>query len=267
ARDVTNGFARIDPILHAVYRRTAVLLYKTGETRRRIPAKYQTQCFPCSELGIEVRGAEALPDRERREGPFRVLFAGRLLHWKGVHLGLEAFARFHEASPNSRFTLIGQGPEGARWRKMARRLGIEDAVIWVPWIEREKVMEAYRRHDVLLFPSLHDSSGNVILEAFSCSLPVICLDLGGPAMLVDASCGIRVGARRVEEAIEGLTQALARLAGDRELARRMGKAGFRRVRDEFSWAAKVARMEGFYRRAVSKSNVPIEPNSSESRVL
>ena len=56
--------------------------------------------------------------------------------------------------------------------------------------------ELYRRHDALLFPSLHDFSGNVVLEALVHRLPVVCLDLGGPAELVDASCGRVVATAR-----------------------------------------------------------------------
>ena len=54
-----------------------------------------------------------------------------------------------------------------------------------PGPARARSAELYRRHHALLYPSLHDSSGNVVLEALFHGLPVVCLDLGGPAEIVD----------------------------------------------------------------------------------
>ena len=49
-----------------------------------------------------------------------------------------------------------------------------------------KLFDQYQTHDLFVYPSLHDSSGNVVLEALSFGLPVVCLDLGGPAQIVTA---------------------------------------------------------------------------------
>jgi glycosyltransferase involved in cell wall biosynthesis len=45
-------------------------------------------------------------------------------------------------------------------------------------------------YTALVFPSLHDTGGMVVLEALSLGVPVICLDLGGPGVIVNSSCGI-----------------------------------------------------------------------------
>jgi glycosyltransferase involved in cell wall biosynthesis len=107
-------------------------------------------------------------------------------------------------------------------------------------------MRAYLRHDAFLFPSLHDSSGNVVLEALSSGLPVVCLDAGGPALLVDPSCGFKVRPGAPQQVVEDLARALAALADDRRLARSMGQAAFHRAREHFSWTHQVSRMERLY---------------------
>ena len=68
----------------------------------------------------------------------------------------------------------------------------------------------------MLFPSLHDSSGNVVLEAMAHGLPVVCLKLGGPGVLVDDSCGHAIvpQADNVEATVRLLASALRRLHGD-----------------------------------------------------
>jgi glycosyltransferase involved in cell wall biosynthesis len=107
-------------------------------------------------------------------------------------------------------------------------------------------MRAYLRHDALLFPSLHDSSGNVVLEALSSGLPVVCLDVGGPALLVDPSCGFKVRPGAPQQVVEDLARALATLADDRRLILSMGEAALYRAREHFSWAHQVSRMEQLY---------------------
>jgi glycosyltransferase involved in cell wall biosynthesis len=65
----------------------------------------------------------------------------------------------------------------------------------MPWLPQEKLFEQYQTHDLLVYPSLHDSSGNAVLEALSFGLPVVCLDLGGPAQIVTSESGNRLNSR------------------------------------------------------------------------
>jgi glycosyltransferase involved in cell wall biosynthesis len=59
----------------------------------------------------------------------------------------------------------------------------------VNWLPQDALDEQYRAADVLLFPSLRDSGGMVVLEALAHGVPVLCTDLGGPGLIVNASCG------------------------------------------------------------------------------
>jgi glycosyltransferase involved in cell wall biosynthesis len=99
---------------------------------------------------------------------------------------------------------------------------------------------------VFLFPSLHDSSGNVVLEALSSGLPVVCLDAGGPAVLVDPSCGFKVRPGAPTQVVEDLARSLDALAQDPALLRAMGQAAASRAREKFSWSNQVLRMEQLY---------------------
>jgi len=126
-------------------------------------------------------------------------------------------------------------------------------------------MRAYSTHDAFLFPSLHDSSGNAVLEALSCGLPVVCLDVGGPAVLVDSSCGFRVQAGEPPLAVDTLAQALATLADDAVLARAMSEAATRRARQQFSWKSQVADMERLYRTLSQTPAGILQPSEGEAQ--
>src|SRR5262249_30707892 len=102
----------------------------------------------------------------------------------------------------------------------------------------------YADHDVLLFPAMHDSGGMVVLEAMDHGLPVVCLKLGGPATLVNDSCGHAVDPDRksAAEVVREMGEALIALA--RSAARvPLSKAARLRCRD-FSWPEKVVRIHG-----------------------
>lgn len=266
ARDLANWYARVDPVMHAVYRRTALTLCKTGQTLQCIPSRYRDRCRVSLEIGSASHGALLAPPPRRRrpDGGLRVLYVGRLVYWKGMHLGLAAFAQLLAAQPEARLTVIGSGPEQARLRELARRSGISHAITWFAWMERAAVMRAYRRHDVLLFPSLHDSSGNAVLEALSCGLPVVCFDCGGPALLVDDTCGFRAPTGEPAQAVGGLARALVTLAQDPALAQRMAHAARRRAQQEFSWERQVARMHGVYREAIAACAPPARARGTEA---
>ena len=244
-RDIVNRTVSVDPLMRAVFRRSALTLCKTHETLLRVPGRFRDKCRLQIELGTDEQPASERAVA-RDTDAFRVLYVGRLLYWKGLHLALIAFARLREVHPSATMTVIGSGPDEAWLRAVARRHGLEGAVHWSPRVPQPQVMHAYLQHDVLLFPSLHDSSGNVVLEALSRGLPVVCVEAGGPAVLVDDSCGFRVPAGEPAQVIEALTRALAALAGDRALARRMGAAAARRAQNHFSWPRQIARMEQIY---------------------
>jgi glycosyltransferase involved in cell wall biosynthesis len=92
---------------------------------------------------------------------------------------------------------------------------------------------------------MHDSGGMVVLEAMNHGLPVVCLKLGGPATLVNESCGYAVDpagkhAAQVVREIGDALITLARDSGQFPLA----QAARLRCR-EFSWPEKVGRIYGF----------------------
>jgi glycosyltransferase involved in cell wall biosynthesis len=251
-RDLANVYARIDPLLRSVLKRTAKILCKTEETRSCMPRTYRPQCEVFLEIGTEQarNKSEWSISREqtnRENGnALRVLYVGRLIYLKGLHLALPAFARLLQTRPDARFTIVGSGPQADELRRISEQLDIEHAVEWVPWLPRAQVLETYPQHDVFLFPSFHDSSGNAVLEAMTAGLPVVCLKRGGPATIVDAFSGICIEADEPTTAIQQLGDALRLLAGNPLLREHLARGAFTRANNYFSWRNQVERMNALY---------------------
>ena len=157
-----------------------------------------------------------------------------------MHLGMRAFAEARRRGGDVRLTMLGGGSEGRAWRGLARELGIEQAVDWIDRVDHCRMSEIYLSHDALLFPSLHDSSGNVVLEALAYGLPVICLDLGGPGEFVDDRCGrvIATGGRSASGCAHALALAIEDMSRSPVLCRRLGD-GARARAANFLWPTQV----------------------------
>jgi glycosyltransferase involved in cell wall biosynthesis len=180
------------------------------------------------------------------------------MHWKGVHLAIRAFAEYLQRAGDARLTIHMDGPDRPRLEALTRRLGITRAVVFDVTSTAADVQRMYDEHDVLLFPSLHDSGSFVTLEAMSRAMPVICLDLGGPAHSVTDAVGIRVEAKSPAQAVRDMAEALSRLGDDGELRTRMGEAGRRRLAESFSWESKGEFLRCLYAAAAAEGQVDFE---------
>ena len=242
-RSLSNCAIRFDPFMLQTFRRATVICVTTLQSRDVIPQRFHakvrcrlgigTDPPPPGILGVAGRNGSGADS-------FRVLYVGRFLYWKGMHLGLRAFAIFAARYPEGSLTMVGAGPDEARWRRLAEKLGVDGHVTWVPWLAQVELPTLYMKHDAFLFPSLHDSSGNVVLEALSHGLPVVCLDLGGPAMIADARSARIVSTEGRDEAdvSQALAEALREIADDAALHCALSE-GARKRAAELTWANQV----------------------------
>lgn len=156
------------------------------------------------------------------------LSAGRLDPWKRVDLAIAAAAA-------GRFPLVvaGAGPDEGRLRALAARSGA--GVSFRGAVTDEELLDLYAAAGVVLFTPADEDYGYIALEALLSRKPVVtCTDSGGPLeFLSDGETG-----RVTAPDGAALGAAAAELLSDRGLARRLGEAGYERVRD-ITWAAAV----------------------------
>ncbi|WP_082077581.1 glycosyltransferase [Bradyrhizobium sp. LTSPM299] len=189
-RDLSNSTVFINPILRRGLDDAAVIFAKTADTRDLLSSAQRKKTVVFNELSR--REVQKVSPRTRVQSPPKLLYAGRLLYWKGVHIAIRAFAQLLKKIPTARFTIVGSGPEEGRLKADVSALKIEQSVDFISWLPQNELFGLYGSHDLFLFPSLHDSSGGVVLEALTHGLPVVCLDLGGPKEIVTANAGIVV---------------------------------------------------------------------------
>lgn len=242
-RDLSNEFIRFNPLARLTFK-TATKIYCDSSQTQALLGSFSSKSqvlfsMPPCRMSPSSEALEQRLSKTNSSG-FRVMYAGRFICWKGLHLGLRAFAQLHQDFPDSRFTMIGGGPEGKRLRRLAEQLCIQQSIDWIPWLNQEELSQAYLQHDVLLFPSLHEMGGNVVLEALSHGLPTVCLDLGGPGVMVDETCGrvIKTNNLIEQDVVLALGNALTELARDPNLRLHLSRGALAR-KEYFVWTRAV----------------------------
>lgn len=215
ARDVVIYSSKADLLTLTCLSRASVIYCKTRQTRDILPGFLRKKVALAQEIGSPTLSYDAQRQAYAPGArPLRLLYAGRLLGLKGIHLALGAVARAVKQGVSLHFTIIGSGPMESHFRAMVAELNLQQHVEFVPKIPQQELFQRYLEADAFLFPSLHDSSGNVVLESLSRGLPVICLELGGPAEFVDASCGfvVPVAGQSAAQVQQGLSEVLLGLS-------------------------------------------------------
>jgi glycosyltransferase involved in cell wall biosynthesis len=236
ARTLARFLGELDPLVRLTARRAALALATTPETAARL--------VRLGARRVEVMSQAALPKEEidalgklppPGPGPVRFLSLGRLLALKGFHLGITAFAK--SGLKDAEYWIVGDGPERRRLQALARRLGVAERVHFLGHLPREEVLRLLAQAHALVHPSLHDSGGWVCLEAMAAGRPVICLDLGGPAMQVTEETGFKVPSSGPFQVLEALAQSMREVVRTWEAGgwNQLCILGRERVSTAFSW--------------------------------
>jgi glycosyltransferase involved in cell wall biosynthesis len=245
-RDIAQRCGGLDPFVRLTARKAELVLAATPETQERVRALGARRVAVLSHVGLPAEEIQQLAQVPiGHEGPFRILSLGRLLHWKGHELALRAFQQLHRQVPEAEYWIIGNGPERRRLETLTGRMGLSERVTFWGELPRATGMRRLSECDVLLHPSLHDSGAWVCAEAMAAARPVVCLDCGGPAMVVTPETGFKITPGSPKQVVGDLAAALCLLALDADRRRRMGVAARERVQRHLTWDSKGEYLEEY----------------------
>jgi len=161
-----------------------------------------------------------------------LLFCGSWHHVKGITCLTAAMERLYAAGHRWPLTVLGPGVAAEQVLGSFAPV-VRPLVTVVDRAPEERVIEEYRRHDVLLAPSTYEGFGLVVIEAMSQRLPVIATPAGYAETIVrDGVTGVRVPFRDAE----ALAAAVIALMNDPARRRRLGDAAHEAVAG-LTWCA------------------------------
>ena len=199
--------------------------------------------------GLDLAEFPPPPRADTKPPVLTVLSVGRAVEKKGYPDLVAALARL-PAAPAWRFVHVGGGPLIPMLRELAERSGIADRTEWAGSLARPELLSRLRAADVFVLASRiardgdRDGLPNVLLEAQSQGLPCVATRVSAiPELIADGVTGILSPPGDPD----ALAVALGRLLREPDLRRRLGAAGERRVRAEFSSDAGADRLAAKFR--------------------
>jgi glycosyltransferase involved in cell wall biosynthesis len=163
------------------------------------------------------------------EQPPEALLLGAIVHWKRPAFALEAVAHAAQRVPGLRLTVAGApiNADGerllAQLKERAERPDLRDRVTFTGPLDDPR--DALGRAWCLLHASDREPFGIVLIEAMASGRPVVAADAGGPAEIVDETCGRLYPPNDVDRAAD----ALAELLSDPELTAMLGASARERA--------------------------------------
>lgn len=192
------------------------------------------------------------PEPPSQENPLRVLFVGRLIPAKALPLLLEAARNASLRNPME-VTVVGDGPMREAWQGLAATMPYR--VQFLGACGAERVSQELSRSHVFCLPSVRESGGAVLLEAMSAARPVLAVNYGGPATLVNDRVGRLVPADSPASVINGMTEAfldVIQRPGE-WLAR--GQEGRKHVLSNHTWERRIEAGLALYSKLINAGAV------------
>jgi glycosyltransferase involved in cell wall biosynthesis len=187
------------------------------------PHKFEFEWTP--EEKAVCRARYALPEEKI------VVYVGRFVREKGIHILLNAASVILAEEPNTKFVIVGGGQRD-RFQKFVQWYGLGDKVLFTGFMANRSLHEVYRIADVAVFPSLYEPFGIVALEGMAAGIPVVASDAGG---LKEVVLHDKTGTLSYAGNAESLAWAVLRVLRDPDRAKKLQGAARDRIDQDFTW--------------------------------
>lgn len=208
---------------------------------RGVPAERIVVIHP----GVDAVRYAPDPGTPRAERP-TFLYLGRLKRYKGVAFALRAVAAARATRAEITLDVCGQGDDRPRLERIARELGLGDAVRFLGFVSEDEKRRLLRRAWAVVFPSPKEGWGISNVEAAACGTPALASD--SPGLRESVRDG-RTGYLVPHGDWRALSDRMLGLAGDRQLVERLGRAA-RQFAEGLSWESAARATEDHLRRTI-----------------
>ena len=173
----------------------------------------------------QFRSKFALPEEKI------VLFVGRLVYEKGVHVLVNATPKILEKT-NAKIIIVGNGYMKEQLSGIVKGMGISQKVLFTGFVDDETLRRLQTCADVSVVPSLFEPFGIVALEAMAAKSPVVVSDAGGLAEIVEHDVdGVKVYPGNPDSLAWGITKVLT----DETYANNLRNNAYKKIHEKYNW--------------------------------
>ncbi|CAA9889321.1 conserved hypothetical protein [Candidatus Methylobacter favarea] len=188
-----------------------------------------TKIFSPRPRNAEFRALHNIPETALLVG-----FVGRLAVEKGPDRFARAAELIHKTLPDTHFLMVGEGPMEDEIRQIISQSNLEDCIHMTGILE--DMQNIYPEFDILVSSSRSEGMPLVVLEAMASGIPIVAMDVGGVAEIIESAMS---GFLAKTGDIEALAHFAITLLATPELKDSMGQAARQRVERQFSLSASV----------------------------
>lgn len=236
----------IAPFLRVIWKNASTIIANSNGLRDlalNFDARFEIPIVP---NGVNLE-KYFVPEREWSSP--RLLSVGRIVHQKGLDLGLQALSQLKDLE--WMWSIAGDGPQLENLKSLAAELGIQERVHFLGWQSRDDLTQQYQQANIFLFPSRHEGMPNAMLEAMSTGLPVVATRIAGnEELVIDGETGFLVQTENVDE----LRASLQKILVDPVQRKKMGLASRQRVEKNYTWRNAAERYKK-YLEQIAKSEI------------
>ena len=173
-----------------------------------------------------------------------LLCFGRIVNEKGFDLAIEAVSIISKKYSGIKLIIAGDGPAKDELIKKTKKLGIENNVDFLGWINPDEIPNIINKSSIVIVPSRwKEAFGQVALQAMQLGRPVIAADSGGLKEIIDNKLnGILVE----KENPSAIAEAVIFLIENKKNALNLGLNGKKTAQDKFSWDENINSFNKLY---------------------
>ena len=202
--------------------------------RNNIPLKYRNKAIVFTDVACEE--CTYTEQKKVTKKNINFLAVGKLDAWRGFDLLVEAFDKLYKEKNNICLTIIGDGIDKKRLRKIIEKKKSKEHIKLVNEVSRDEYLKYLMESEVIVNPSLKEGGVTFVMDSLSHGKPIICIDTKGYTNNLDRECSVILNKEKRVQLIENMYEKMLVILDD-EVRKRMSQRALENAR-EYNWNRK-----------------------------
>jgi glycosyltransferase involved in cell wall biosynthesis len=252
-RHIIQNLQIINPLFLIQCLRADKILVRTKETYKMIPFFCRDKTEFMLETGAPEELLEYKSNRIRKTNEIQIITIGRFIQSKISVFTLKVISEFkNKYNIPFKFYIVGDGPQRKNLEKFCKENGLENEVVFTGWVPRNQVYEFLSNSDIYFSTTFKEGGTWAFFEAVAMGIPIACLKISGPDMIVADDCGIKIKPTKPDEVIKKLSSGLNQLATNPQLRENFSRKAKESLFENLTWQKMMDRVDGIYNEVLDK---------------
>jgi glycosyltransferase involved in cell wall biosynthesis len=230
------------------------ILARTQETYNMLPAFAKRK----TELMLETGAPEELLKYKSKgvngTDEIKIITVGRFINSKINLLTLRVIVEFKKKYKTPfKFYLVGDGQGRSGLEEFCKQNDLMNDVIFTGWISRKEVFDKLSDSDIYFSTTFKEGGTWAFFEAVAMGIPIACLKISGPDMILGDDCAFKVEPTNPEEVISRLSDSLVQLAEMPKLRKELSIKAKKSMLNNLTWQKMMDRIDNIYNELTFKT--------------